>query len=280
MGPLFAFDSPGPFSALAPPPVAGDAPAPTRAQVERALMDDGPAQGYRPSLPVGLFNDFEHDTPPLYRFYWDLPRMLMHPRVSLALSYVLAGSSNAEFEVTASSPAVQRFVEDELDRFWHRSLFQAQEPGVSWGWSGCQAKYTRRQALSTSLWSGRRRHSYDRNDATSWIRLHRHNRPVPHRIEAVNLARLVDGVDPHDTLFQIGTMPNPAMFRLVDAPRLDRRRWCGRGLIPPTGSAPQRQSATSGVHTEKDGSCHSTDSIAGPSHTYMLSRRVGRDSQF
>src|SRR5437588_3106114 len=40
----------------------------------RSLLDDDPSSSYVPSLPITFFSG-EHDTPPLWRFYNDLPRM-------------------------------------------------------------------------------------------------------------------------------------------------------------------------------------------------------------
>src|SRR5205823_5773755 len=63
------------------------------------------------------------------------------PRVGRAMDTWKAGVSGAEFEVKASDPSVQKFVEDELRKFWEGSLDQVQ-CGDEWGWSACQCFYT------------------------------------------------------------------------------------------------------------------------------------------
>jgi hypothetical protein len=151
--PLFQFDAfngPAPAPGLIPAPADRPEPPP-RKEVERALLSSGPAVGYRPTLPGAYFSD-SNDTPNLSLFYRDLPSMLMHPRVKLALNYYRSGVSNAEFRVTASSPAVQQFVEKELHRFWESSLDQItgmdhDGAGYGWGWVGCQVRYTIREGL-------------------------------------------------------------------------------------------------------------------------------------
>lgn len=120
------------------------------AKIEQALTDaGGPAAGYKPRLPVQLFTgQVDGGLPPLHRFYADLPAMLKHHRVALAMWTCKSGVSGAKFKVEASCSAVQRFVGDLLDRFWSEWLDQTHD-GYEWGWVGCDCRYTDEQGLFT-----------------------------------------------------------------------------------------------------------------------------------
>lgn len=115
--------------------------------------------GYTPTLHTFLYGADGTEVP-LWRILWDVPTMLRHPAVIIALKTYRSGIWPAEFEVkagryrrgpggAADEPAedVAEYVNDQLHRFWERSLERVQIKSYPWGWGGFEGVYSEEKGL-------------------------------------------------------------------------------------------------------------------------------------
>lgn len=114
----------------------------TEAQMEATLTGDPIAIGYKPRLPIrSTWMGNGTEPPPYHMVLRDVAVMQSHPVVLMFLSYYCSGIWPARFNVKASSPEVEEFVQSQLKRWWQRALADVQWSSYSWGWVGGEICY-------------------------------------------------------------------------------------------------------------------------------------------
>lgn len=119
-------------------PLNGYSPEPKTEAKAEAELTRPLTVGYKPALPLIL--SVGRNPVPLTSLFYDIERMIMHPHVALPFAYYKSGIANCQFEVEASNSKVADFAKKQLERFWERSLDQAQLC-YDYGWGGYEVLY-------------------------------------------------------------------------------------------------------------------------------------------
>lgn len=103
-----------------------------------------------PSVSLNEFAYFRNRVP--FRLYWDVPAMMLDPRIQMALWYIKGSIlSMSRFFVddgtrpedtaapTEQSP-IKQFVINQINRWWRTSVIK-QMSAIEWGYSGCEVMY-------------------------------------------------------------------------------------------------------------------------------------------
>ncbi len=128
-------------------------PEPSSSQeAEHILVSSPLSRGYKPTIPAWSFVDMSTGLY-LNTVLNDVERMLLHPIVADVYDAWKSAIHHAEFQINANSPEVKRFCEIMYDRFWTRSLDQAQLQS-DYGWNGFEVGYAKEKGYLTyqGLW--------------------------------------------------------------------------------------------------------------------------------
>ena len=136
------------------------------AEAERGLLAPPMTLGYKSQTPVWNWDDFSTGMA-ASQMHWDIESMLLHPHVVQSYNYYKSAIAHAQFQVAANSPEVKRYIELMIQRFWTRSLDQAQLK-YDYGWCGYEVVYGRESGYLTY------QHLHDFNPFDAWVVTKKH----------------------------------------------------------------------------------------------------------